>query len=143
MTDLSKGIIEIEGFEISASTTSNDIEENLKDACAFSVKSKNGRCEIFVFKKVFILDNCFDIDITFIGQKLSDIRLTSNYSANFSYEERFVADCEWLKSILGEPTETNDDGNSYYFENIHLYSFIQRDLSRNPAETFIVCKYGR
>ena len=53
MTDLSKGIIEIEGFEISASTTSNDIEENLKDACAFSVKSKNGRCEIFVFKKVF------------------------------------------------------------------------------------------
>ena len=143
MTDLSKGIIEIEGIEINSDTTSTDIKTYLTNVYANCATSKSGKVDIFTFKNVILLGRRFDVDITFIREKISDIELTTCCSESLSYEERFKSNCDWLKSVLGEPDEIHNDGNSYYRNDKHIYSFIQRDLSRNPAETFIVCNYNR
>ena len=142
MTDLSKGIIEIEGFEIHSSTMSAELNNRLGVLCHQHAVSKSGKVEIFIFKKVNILNRCFDADVTFIRQRLSEITLYSYYDNDLSYEGRFQADCEWLKNLLGEPMSVSDEDNTYYYDGLRIYSFIQRDLSRNPAETFICCKYG-
>ena len=142
MTDLKNGIIEINGFEINPNTTSFDIINNLKNVYSNRAVSKDGSCELFRFDVVRLLDKHFKVKITFVREKINNVQLFSLYGAPLTYEERFKADCEWLKSILGKPDEIHDDGNSYYCEGRHIYSFIQRDLSRNPAETFIVCKYN-
>lgn len=143
MTDLSKGIIEIEGIEINSDTTSTDIKTYLSNVYANCATSKDGTVEIFRFENITLSNECFKIKITFIREKMSHITLFSHIGENLSYEERFKANCDWLKSVLGEPDEIHNDGNSYYRNDKHIYSFIQRDLSRNPAETFIVCKYNR
>lgn len=141
MTDLSKGIIEIDGFEISSRTTSSDIIENLKNLNANRVMSKSGNVEIFTFKNVELLNGRFNVDATFIGKKIKHIKLFSHYDTNLSYEERFESDCKWLKSVLGEPHDVLTHTNSYYFNGLHIYSFIERDFSRNPADTHICCSY--
>lgn len=143
MTDLSKGIIEINGYEISANTTPQQIELALSDVISFNAITKNKKGQGICLKNIFIYGRKFDMDLFFHLGKIDNAKLVAYNDSNLSYEERFIADCEWLKNIFGEPSEINEDGNSYYFEDIHIYSFIQRDLSRNPAETFIVCKYGR
>jgi hypothetical protein len=141
MTDLSKGIIEIGGFVLDMNTTSADIKNKLNGLYANCATSKDGSVEIFRFKNIKLLDRYFEIMPTFFNQKLSDIQLIPYYADNLQYEERFQVDCEWLKNILGEPDKISDYTNSYYYEGIHIYSFIQRDLARSPAETFIVCSY--
>lgn len=140
MTDLSKGVVEINGISITATTTLSDMEH--VDDCADHIVSRNGKVEIFVFKHICLYGVHFDIDVTFINKKLSDIELRSNYEGSVHYEERFKSDCEWLRQALGEPTEVKENGIFYYYEGLRINSFIQLDLSRNPAETFITCKYG-
>lgn len=143
MTDLSKGIIEVDGFEINSNTSSFELINEKKDNCAFYTITNDGNCELFRFENVEVFNKLFKVKITFIKQKLSEIKMFSYFDKPVSYEERFQADCAWLKDNLGEPSKINEDGNSYYYDGLHIYSFIQRDLSRNPAETYIVCKYSR
>lgn len=141
MTDLSKGIVEINGFEIASDTTSFDIKSNLEGIYTNCATSKSGKVEIFTFKDVNLLGRRFDVDITFIRQKISDITLYSCFADNVSYDDRFNDDCEWLKNILGEPHDVLNHTNSYHYNGVHIYSFIERDLSRNPADTHITCNY--
>ncbi len=141
MTDLTKGIIEISGLVFDVNTTSTDLKNKLKGLYANRATSRDGSVELFRFENIKLLDRYFKIKPVFFNQKLSKIKLIPYYADNLNYEERFQADCEWLKNILGEPDEISDYTNSYYYEGIHIYSFIQRDLARSPAETFIVCSY--
>lgn len=143
MTDLKKGIIEIDGFQIGPDTTPADIKANLKDRYAFNATSKDGSGEMFRFENVTLLSRCFKVKTTFIHQKIREIKLISYNKERLSYEDCFNTDCEWLKGILGDPDEALEYMNSYRYKGIHIYSFIQRDLSRNPAETFITCCYDR
>ena len=142
MTDLTKGIIEINGFEIGPNATSDDIKTKLDGIYVNRAVSKSGNVEVFSFKNIYLINRKFDIDVTFIDEKISTIELFSYHAEHLSYDERHKDDCYWLESILGTPSLIADSGHFYYFEGMRIYSFIQRDLSRNPAETFICCKYG-
>ncbi len=141
MTDLRKGIIEIEGVEISANTTSLDIIENLKKSYANHATSKDGNCEIFVFKNIIVIDNSYDIDVTFINQKITNIQLFSLYDEKLSYEELFKADCEWLKKILGEPTVTGSNGVVYEYGSIQIGANYFESDGRSDSEEFIQINY--
>lgn len=141
MTDLSKGIIEIGGFVFDVNTTSADIKNKLNGLYVNCAVSKDGSVELFRFENVKLFDRYFKIKLSFINQTISYIKLIPYYADDLQYEERYQANCDFLKSVLGEPDEVSEYTYSYHFEGVHIYSFIQRDLSRSPAETFIVCSY--
>jgi len=141
MTDLRKGIIEINGVEIDANTTSIDIKNKLSDLYAHCAVSKDGSVEIFRFENIKLYDRCFKIKLNFINQKLKNIELFAYNTNNLSYEDRFVEECNWLENFLGKPHKLLNYISSYYYDKIHIYAFIERELSRNPADIHISCSY--
>lgn len=143
MTDLTKGIIEIDGFEISKDTKPSEIKKLLNGRFDYHNVTPSGKSESFMFHNVCINNRLFSVNLYFYLGVLEDLRLNYMNEEGCSYERIFEQDCLWLKNNLGEPSKINEDGNSYYYNGLHIYSFIQRDLSRNPAEAYIVCKYSR
>ena len=143
MTDLSKGIIEIGGFVFDVNTTSTDVKNKLKGLYANHATSRDGSVELFRFENIKLLDRYFKIWATFINQTISSVELFPYCVNDLQYEERYQANCEWLKNILGNPDEVSEYTYSYNFEGIRVYSFIQRDLARSPAETLICLKYEK
>lgn len=141
MPDFKKGIIEINGIEIDRNTTLDDFRKSLSSIIRHDIGDEE-LTNIWTYD-VRILDRFFRCKFSFYFGSIDYISLYLKDDIGISYEEKFKADCEWLKSILGKPDEVNDDGNTYFFDGIHIYSFIQRNLTRNPAETFIVCKYDK
>ena len=141
MTDLTKGIVEIEGVEISANTVPADILNSLKTSIVNHAVSKNGKVEIFSFKRVKLLCRFFDVDVTFIGQRISDIEFYSYYDKDLSYAGRFKMDCEWLNSVLGEPTQAGSNGILYKYDFVQIGATNWESDGRSGPNEFIRISY--
>ena len=74
MTDLNKGIIEINGFDIDKDTTPLEIKECLKDLCVYHNITPTGKSESFVFRNVNINNRTFSIKLYFYLNTLESIR---------------------------------------------------------------------
>ena len=141
MTDLRKGIIEINGVEIDANTTSIDIKNKLSDLYAHCAVSKNGSIEIFTFKNINLLNRFFDVDATFIRGKLKDIRLDCVDHIGLSFETLYRVDCEWLKNILGNPSQTGSNGVVYKFDSVQIGATNWENDGRSGPDEFIQISY--
>ena len=40
-------------------------------------------------------------------------------------KEAFKSDCEWLKSVLGEPTKTGSNGIVYFYDTVNVGATLQ------------------
>ena len=141
MTDLAKGIVEINGYEIKPQTNPIDVENNLKGSYAYHVVSKNGKVHIFTFKNINVFDRRFDIDVTFVRQSLSTIELASCYGEDLSYVGRFKADCEWLKNVLGEPTQAGTNGVVYKFDSAQIGVTLWENDGRSGSNEIVQISY--
>lgn len=120
MTDLKNGIIEINGFEISSKTKPNEVEQTLSNIIFDNGFTKSKKGQGIYLKNALIENQLFNADLFFYEGKLEDIKLISLHDTPLAYEERFKADCEWLKLILGEPTKTGSNGVVYIFDCVQI-----------------------
>ena len=107
MTDLSKGIIEIDGIEINAETTPEKIKKIMPQKIIDNVYAQNGTAQGIFFNDEEILGKMFDSYLFFYRGQLKSIEL--HCSEEKTDKEQFKADCEWLKNILGEPTVVQEN----------------------------------
>ena len=141
MTDLTRGMFEICGLPVERDMLPTDIEGNPVKSFANKAVSKNGQVAIYSFHNVEIQGQCFDVDLTFIRHKLSEVELYSHYEDISRYEDRFKADKEWLKGILGEPTETGTHGIIYKFETVSIGASWQESDGRSGPDGCISITY--
>lgn len=107
MTDLSKGIIEIDGLLITAETTPEEIKKIVPQKIIDNVYADNRAAQGIFFNDEEILGKMFDSYLFFYRGELKSIEL--HCSKEKTDKEQFEADCEWLKDILGEPTVTQNN----------------------------------
>ena len=89
MTDLSKGIIDINGFEINRNTTPIDIKNVLVSFIKNHVHLDDGEIDLFRFSNIQVINRLFNVKVYFISEKLSQIRLDSVNEDNLSFEKMF------------------------------------------------------
>ena len=141
MTDLSKGIIDVFGFEITRNTQPNEIEVALGDKIDANLCNKSKTVQGIYFKNVSILDRMYNLDVSFWDGKLKSIKLVCTSETYPSYEERFSADCKWFKSVLGEPTEEGKYGIVYEFEFVHVGASWWESDGRSGPDEYISISY--
>lgn len=141
MTDLTKGIIDILGFEITPNTQAHEIEKALADKMDANLFSKNKKVQGIYFKNISILERTFNVDISFWDGKLKSIRLDYADHVGLPFETIYKADCEWLKSILGEPTQTGSNGIVYKFDSIQVGATNWESDGRSGPDEYIQISY--
>lgn len=141
MTDLAKGIIDVFGFEINPNTQPHEIEKALGDKIDANLFSKNKAVQGIYFKNVPILGRSFNLDISFWDGKLKSIRLDYADRVGLSFETLFKADREWLKNILGEPTQAGSNGVVYRFDSIQIGATHMESDGRIGPDEFIQISY--
>ena len=143
MTDLSKGIIEINGFEITKDTTPLEIKNELSFMIKNHVHLDDGEIDLFRFSKIKILDRYFNVKTYFVSGKLSQIRLDSLNGESASFEVLFERDCEWIKTILGEASISGKNGVVYAFDKFQIGVTYQPNDGRCGTDEFIDLHYER
>lgn len=143
MTDLSKGILEIDGFEIDKDTMPLEIKRKLSSIIKNHVHLDDGEIDLIRFSKIKILDRYFNIKTYFISGKLSQIRLDSLNEEGISFEELFERDCEWIKNILGEASASGKNGVVYVFDKYQIGVTYQPNDGRCGTDEFINLNYER
>ena len=141
MTDLKKGIIEINGFEINAKTTVNDIINNLIDFCAFKIVSEDASDAFFRFENVKLIDRTFKAKMYFYRSRLSHIELFSACGGKPSFEELFEEDCAWLRNVLGEPTKAGSNGVVFVFDAVQVGATLRECDGRTGPDEYIGVQY--
>ena len=143
MTDLSKGIIVINGFEINKDTTPLEVKEHLKDLYIFHNVTPSGKSESFVFRNVHINNRIFSIKLYFYLNALESIRFNYTNEECYSFEQLFEQDRLWLKDILGEPSVSGKFGNVYIYSNHRVGVTYQPNDGRCGTDEFIDLNYER
>ena len=141
MTDLSRGIIEINGFDIDKDTTPFEIKERLKDLCVYHNITPSGKSESFVFHNVHINNRIFSIKLYFYLNMLESIRFDYTNTECYSFEQLFEQDRLWLKDILGEPSESGKFGSVYRYSNHTVGVTYQLNDGRCGTDEFIDMYY--
>ena len=137
MTNLLKGIIEIDGFEIGPNTKPEEIENELASKIQYKATSKSGEVQIFAFKNVLIVGRSFAIDLTFIKERLSDIRLDYMNDECWSFKKRYDEDCRWLRDVLGEPTIIGSHQIAYKFDAVSVRVTHMENDPRSGSDEWI------
>lgn len=143
MTDLSKGVLDIDGFEIDKDTTPSEIKNELSPIIKNHVHLDDSEIDLIRFSKIKILDRYFNIKIYFISGKLSQIRLDSLNEECISFEELFKRDREWIKDILGEASASGKNGVAYVFDKYQIGVTYQPNDGRCGTDEFIDLNYER
>lgn len=143
MTDLKNGIIEIQGYEINAKTTPEDIKKNLEEVYCHYNKIPTGEIESFLFDEVFIYDCMFTMKISFYWGKLRTIKLQSRhkYKGEFAWEKAFEFESQWLEKVLGKAHTSSLHSRGYAYGNCHIRSVYLSD-PRWGDEAFIDIDFG-
>lgn len=143
MTDLSKGVFEIDGFEINSETTPSEIKKRLKERYIYHNITPSGKSESFIFHNVNINNRVFSIKLYFYLKSLQNIRLDFMNSECYSFEQLFEQDLLWLKAILGEPTESGKFGSIYQYHKYKIGVTYRPNDGRCGADEFIDINYER
>lgn len=143
MTDLKNGIIEINGYEIHAGTTPEDIMNNLNESYINHSKSSSGKSESFSFDNI-IIGNCkFSIDICFYLKKLDSIKLESHhvYDGEHTWKKVFELNNRWLEKELGNADTIGLYSRGYHYNTCYVRSMYLAD-PRWGDESFIDIRFG-
>lgn len=141
MTDLTKGIIDINGFEISAKTTPKEVLNNLANTWVFKIVSEDGSDAFFRFENIKVLGRTFKIKVTFLHGELKSVRLDYTEHAGLPFKTLFTMDCEWLREILGNPTEIGSNGVVYKFDSVQIGVTNFESDGRCGADEFVQISY--
>lgn len=141
MTDLTKGIIEINGFEINPETQSYEIEKLLAEKITSNMFTKSKKGQGIFFENIPILGRNFNLDLFFYLGKLDNIRLDYTNEECLSFEELFVTDCQWLRDILGEPAQTGTNGVVYQFGSVQVGVTNLASDGRSGPDEFVKISY--
>jgi len=143
MTDLKNGVIEIQGYEINAKTTPEDIKKNLEGAYCHYNKIPTGEIESFLFDEVFIYDCMFTIKLSFYLGKLDSIKLESHheYEGEFSWKKDHKLDDQWLEDNLG-PMQTYPDYSQGYKSDVCFINSYYMSDPRCGEEAYITIRYN-
>ena len=147
MTDLSKGIIELENFIVTPETKRDALATAFEDKlAAFS------NANLVKFRRTFIIQgqefSCFFFfDDT---QRIKSIELTPcvEYKSDSDdrtgqQEERRQACDKWLFEKLGIPHKESVNVTLYYYPNVEVYSISHFDLREGANAGHIIVKYLR
>lgn len=140
MTDLMKGIIEIDGYEINAKTTTEDVENNLKGSYSKYVFVPSEGRKYFVFKHKNILDKNFIVSLVFVDKKLSFIEFTFSHKFNITDNDSKTY-VDWIKKILGEPTQDKNSYVIYDYPDVSVGAIDYGYFIMDDADGFIKIEY--
>ena len=143
MTDLSKGIVEINGFKISKDTTPLEIKEHLKGLYVYHNVTPSGKSESFVFHNVHINNRTFSIKLYFYLNAPESIRFDATNEECYSFEQLFEQDRLWLKDFLGEPSASGKFGSVYRYPNHTVGVTYQPNDGKCGTDEFIDMYYER
>ena len=143
MTDLSKGIIEIDGIEINACTSPEEINNRLSSRYVSHLVSPSGKSESFSFHGVLVNNRLFSIELYFYFGQLESIRLDYMNEECYSFKQRFEQDCLWLKSALGKPSCEGKFGIVYKYPGHRIGVTYQLNDGRCGTDEFIDVTYER
>lgn len=143
MTDLKNGIIDINGYEIHAGTTPEDIKKNLEGIYCHYNKIPTGEIESFLFEKVFISNCMFTIKLSFYLGKLDSIKLESHHvcEGEHTWKKVFELNNRWLEKELGNPDTIGLYSRGYHYNTCYVRSMYLAD-SRWGDESFIDIRFG-
>ena len=120
MTDLRKGIVNINGLDISGNTPSTEVFDKLESVCSGYLKTESGVFEVFLFEKIEISNKKFSVLVHYIMNQLSHIALVSDSNEDATEAERHQEDVEWLNELLGEPSKRDEFGILYKYEGLKV-----------------------
>ena len=134
MTDLSKGIIEINGFTIKPDTTLKEMQDFFGDKVRVLELSTGPRLKLQ--QPYFLNKNIYAYAFNFKNNgELSDFSLIPEPPVEIKGNPTDVAEYmlktskQWLKEMIDKnPTTDCNEGISYHFNNFHISAFIQNDI---------------
>ena len=144
MTDFTKGIIDICGYEITTTTTPEDIEKNLNGKwCSYNITTdKVGK--FIRFKNIELYGkNIYKIKLYFYNNNLKEIDFSINYDEAKCVKDYFECDCRWLKSILGEPTKKGATFVDYIYSNFYISAYYVECNGRQGEDNKLVMRFER
>ena len=124
MTDLSKGIIEINGVHIDKNTTPEDFQAKLTETLCYAHKFKDGTY-MFQIKNVVIENREFLATFRFEYNSNNQLRLEKIHLLSVEYKEKSAKellkeDKIWLESILGSPDININREADYELDNVYI-----------------------
>lgn len=143
MTDLRKGIVNINGLDISRNTPSTEVFDKLESVCSSYLKTESGVFEVILFENIEISNKKFSVLVHYVMNQLSHITLVSNSNEDATEEERHKEDIEWLNKLLGEPSKRDDFGIVYKYENLKVSADKYTKDNYEIMETCIRITYLR
>lgn len=120
MTDLKKGIVNINGLDISRNTPSMEVFNKLESICSSYLKTESGVFEVYLFENIDISNKKFSVLVHYVMNQLSHIALVSYSNEDATEAERHQEDIEWLNKLLGEPSKRDDFGIVYKYESLKV-----------------------
>lgn len=120
MTDFKKGVVNINGLDISRNTPSADVLEKLGGICTKHFKTTSGIIENFHFENIEVLDRRFNIFVNYVMHEISFIVLVSQSNDEITEAERHEKDKQWLNKLLGEPSSHDKFGIVYKYDNVKI-----------------------
>lgn len=165
MTDLTKGIIEIDGFEIGPNITQEEFEKNLGHKFSKHVNRYNDNISTFYYNDFAGLRHNFDsskhiafeidgmvfenIVIDFQNEKIKCIQLISNLQmydldaegrkiySEAKIQASFSRLKIWAIDIFGEPNNKSCNVDKWFNENVNISTSSFRDISEgHPASLY-------
>ncbi len=149
MTDLTKGIIEIDGFEITPETTQTDFERTFQNNVYKRTNRFNSSIVTFQHPIRFRLNSLLFIhlEIDFVDDKISKIALTSdlqNYGVDENgkktYSPEKEVECynsmfQWASKVYGTPNLKNFGCWNYVWGSLNI--------SKGDYSNRFFIEYGR
>lgn len=135
MTDLTKGIIEINGFTFQPGTTKDEVLAFFGDKVRVLELSTGPRVKFL--GKHYIAENLYAYAFNFSNEgvlkNFSLVPVTPPSIKDYGYGEipkaKLAIAKEWLKGVVdSEPTTDFPEGISYHFDSVHISSFLHRDI---------------
>lgn len=133
MTDLSKGIIEIEGVTLSKNTTINDLAR-IDNPNVVIERTPRGHIYAKFLNPITSGGVDMYVDVAFyIDEDVPEIKLFPSVNSDEDTsitvsEHRLQASKKWLKSMIYEvPVTDCKEGIGYIFDDCKVIAFIQKD----------------
>ena len=145
MTDLTKGIIEIDGFVITPKTNKNDLINTYRDKLSPISADKMIRFNrLFnIYGSLFGCLFCFDDEYEIQSLKLTPfIEYKSEEGDRTGQQEERREFCDkWLFDRLGAPHKILNRDIEYSYTNIRISCFSNYDIHHGANAGYIVIEY--
>ena len=132
MTDLSRGIIEINGFTFGPNTTLEEVKAFFGNKVRVLELSTGPRLKFdkpfYLTEKIYAYSFNFDFNGQLANFSLIPYVATSNVDANNMTKQMLAISKQWLKTTVAlSPVTDCDEGISYHTDVVHISAFVRQD----------------